>query len=89
MRSEIKTSRLAALSLAGAFAVLVGGASLAMGQAETVDTDGDGMVSFTELLTLMPALTEAEFQALDADADGLLNADEIGLAEEAGLIPAG
>jgi hypothetical protein len=89
MRSEIKTPRLAAMTLAGAFALLVGGASLAMGQAETVDSDGDGMVSFTELLTLMPALTETEFQALDADADGLLNPDEIGLAEEAGLIPAG
>ncbi len=89
MRSEFNTPRLAAVTLAGAFAVLVGGASLAMGQAESVDSDGDGMVSFAELLTLMPALTEAEFQALDADADGLLSADEVGAAEEAGLIPAG
>jgi hypothetical protein len=47
------------------------------------------MVSYSELLTLMPALTEAEFLALDADADGLLSADEISAAEEAGLIPAG
>ncbi|WP_224814577.1 hypothetical protein [Hasllibacter sp. MH4015] len=89
MRSEFDKPRLGAITLATAFAVLVGGASLAMGQAESVDGDGDGMVSFAELLVLMPALTEEEFQALDADADGLLSADEIGAAQEAGLIPAG
>ncbi|MBF9044989.1 hypothetical protein HKCCE4037_16725 [Rhodobacterales bacterium HKCCE4037] len=60
-----------------------------MGQAEAVDTDGDGMISFAEILVIMPALTEEEFMALDADADGLLSADEVAAAEEAGLIPAG
>ena len=89
MRSEFNTSHLSGVTLAGAFALLVGSASLAMGQAETVDTDGDGMVSFAELLTLVPTLTEAEFMALDADADGLLSVDEVAAAEEAGLIPAG
>ena len=89
MVSEFDKPRLRALSLAGAFAVLVGGAGLAMGQAESVDSDGDGMVSFEELLTVMPALTEEEFQALDTDADGLLSSEEVGAAEEAGLIPAG
>ncbi len=89
MRSEFNNLRLGAITLAASCALLVTGASLAMGQAESVDTDGDGMVSFAELLTLMPALTEEEYQALDADADGLLSADEIGAAEEAGLIPAG
>lgn len=89
MRSEFDKTRLFAMTTAGAFAVLLGGASLAMGQAESVDTDGDGMVSFAELLTIMPALTEEEFQALDADADGLLSTDEIGAGQESGLIPAG
>lgn len=89
MRSDIQTPRLAAMTLAASFAVLVGGASLAMGQAESVDSDGDGMVSFAELLVLMPALSEAEYQALDADADGLLSGEEIGVAQDAGLIPAG
>ncbi|GAB5446478.1 hypothetical protein [Gymnodinialimonas sp.] len=88
MRSEFDKPRLGAMTVAAAFAVLVGGASLAMGQAETVDADGDGMVSFAELLVLMPALSEEEYQALDADADGLLSSDEIGAAQEAGLIPA-
>lgn len=89
MRSEIHTPRLTAVTVAAAFAVLVGGASLAMGQAESVDSDGDGMVSFTELLVLMPALSEEEYQALDTDADGLLSGEEIGAAQDAGLIPAG
>ena len=89
MRSEFDKPQLGAITLVAAFAVLVGGASLAMGQAETVDADGDGMVSFAELLVVMPALSEAEFQALDADADGLLSTEEIAAAEEAGLIPAG
>ncbi len=89
MRSEFDKPRLAAITMATSFMLLVGGASLAMGQAEAVDTDGDGMVSFSEMLVLMPALSEEEFLALDADADGLLSTDEIGAAQEAGLIPAG
>ncbi len=88
MRSEFDKPRLAAVTLASSFLLLVGGASLAMGQAESIDTDGDGMVSFTEMTVLMPALSEEEFLALDADADGLLSADEIAAAQEAGLIPA-
>lgn len=89
MRSEFDKPRLAAVTLATSFTLLVGGASLAIGQAEAIDTDGDGMVSFSEMLVLMPALSEEEFLALDADADGLLSADEIGAAQDAGLVPAG
>jgi len=89
MRSEFDKTRLGAVTFAGALALLVGGAGLAMGQAESVDADGDGMVSFGELLVLMPALSEAEFLALDADADGLLSIEEIDAAEAAGLIPTG
>ncbi|MEJ6395124.1 hypothetical protein V8J82_17815 [Gymnodinialimonas sp. 2305UL16-5] len=89
MRSEFDKLRLGALTTATAIALTLGGAGLAMGQAESVDTDGDGMVSFAELLTLMPAMTEEEFQALDADADGLLSSEELGAAQDAGLIPAG
>ncbi len=87
MQSAFDTPRFAAIALAGAFAILLGGASLAMGQAEAIDADGDGMVSYSEMLVVMPALTEDEFMALDADADGLLSADEIAAAQEAGLIP--
>jgi hypothetical protein len=65
------------------------GAGHAMGQAEALDTDGDGMVSYTELLMAMPDMTEEAFAALDTDGDGLLSAEELGPAEEAGLIPSG
>lgn len=65
------------------------GAGHAMAQAETLDGDGDGMVSYTELLMAMPDITEAEFQALDANADGMLDNDELTIAKDAGLITAG
>jgi hypothetical protein len=65
------------------------GVGHAMGQADTLDTDGDGLVSYTELLMAMPEMTEEEFQALDADADGLLSPEELSAAEEAGLITLG
>ncbi len=74
---------------------LIGGAMLAtyaVGQSdETVemDADGDGLVSYTELLMVMPDVTEDEFAALDANADGGLDATELAVAVEAGLIPAG
>lgn len=77
-----------AVALAGLILGLVG-TGHAMGQAETLDTDGDGVVSYTEALVAMPEMTEAEFQALDANGDGTLDLDEIASAQEAGLIPAG
>lgn len=89
MRSAYKATPIVAFALAGVGAVIVGGALMSVGQTEIVDTDGDGLISFAELLTFMPALTEQEFQALDANADGVLSTEELGAAEAAGLIPAG
>jgi hypothetical protein len=74
--------------LATALAALLS-AGAALGQAETVDTDGDGMVSYTELLIVMPDMTEDAFVALDANADGMLDAEEFAAAQEAGLITLG
>jgi len=62
------------------------GAGQALAQAEMLDTDGDGMVSYTELVVAMPDMTEEEFNALDADADGMLSMEELTAAEEAGLL---
>lgn len=74
----------------GAVALVLGlvAASYAMGQGSALDTDGDGLVSYTELLIAMPDLTETDFAAMDADADGALNTDEVTAAQESGLIPA-
>ncbi len=52
-----------------------------------VDTDGDGVASFTELLAVYPTLTEDGFSAIDANADGVVDEAEMTAAEEAGLIP--
>jgi hypothetical protein len=86
----IRTPSRPARTLAHAALILgLVGTGHAMGQAEALDSDGDGMVSYTEALVAMPEMTEAEFAALDADGDGMLNAEEIAAAEDAGLITAG
>ncbi len=52
-----------------------------------VDTDGDGVVSFTEMLAVYPTLTEDGFGAIDTNGDGVVDAEEMTAAEEGGLIP--
>ncbi|KAA9005007.1 EF-hand domain-containing protein [Histidinibacterium aquaticum] len=49
----------------------------AVAQMEEVDTDGDGMASLEELQIVYPELTEDEFATLDANSDGMLDADEM------------
>lgn len=75
----------------GVFGIFLGGtlvltAALAAEDMMMMDTDGDGLVSYAEAVTTYPDLTEAEFQALDADANGGLDADEIAVAREAGMM---
>lgn len=60
----------------------------AFAQDAAIDINGDGMYSFPEVQAVMPEMTEEEFTALDASGDGLLDADEITVATEAGLLPA-
>lgn len=52
-----------------------------------VDSDGDGVASFTELLAVYPTLTEDGFSAIDANADGVVDEAEMAAAQEGGLIP--
>lgn len=52
-----------------------------------VDTDGDGVASFTELLAVYPTLTEEGFSAIDANGDGVVDEAEMTAAVEGGLIP--
>jgi hypothetical protein len=72
-----------------AFFAAIFATGAALGQADTADTDGDGMLSYTELLLVMPDMTEEDFAALDANEDGMLDAEEVAAAEEAGLITLG
>ncbi|WP_298291589.1 hypothetical protein [uncultured Litoreibacter sp.] len=52
-----------------------------------VDTDGDGVASFTEMLAVYPTLTEEGFGAIDTNGDGVVDEAEMTAAQEGGLIP--
>jgi len=84
----LRTARDGALGLViGAALVLT--AALAA-QDLMLDADGDGLISYTEAVTAYPELSEAEFRALDTDANGGLDMDEIAAAREAGqMMPKG
>ncbi|WP_108815965.1 hypothetical protein [Loktanella sp. Alg231-35] len=76
------------LTLIAPLAVLTALAGQAMAQDAAIDINGDGMYSFPELQAVMPEMTEDDFTLLDTSGDGLLDADEIAVATEAGLLPA-
>lgn len=61
--------------------------ALAMAQGNTLDANGDGMISFEELIAVHPDVTSDAFNTADASGDGLLSIEELAAAEEAGLIP--
>ncbi len=65
-------------------ALLAGGALAAVAD---LDTDGDGVASFTELLAVYPTLTEEGFGAIDVNGDGVVDEAEMAAAIDAGLIP--
>lgn len=69
-------------------ALLLPAAALAQMGTE-LDTDGDGAVTMSEFTTAMPDVDAATFATIDADADGVLSADEIADAVEAGVLPQG
>ena len=53
-----------------------------------LDTDADGMASFDEVLAVMPDMSVETFNLVDLNQDGLIDADELATAQEAGIIPA-
>ena len=55
---------------------------------EELDTDADGAASFAEVLAVMPDMTVETFNLADTNLDGLIDADELGAAQEAGILPA-
>ena len=52
-----------------------------------MDADGDGVLSYNELLAANPAMSEERFIAIDTNSDGAVDADELKMATEAGLLP--
>jgi Ca2+-binding EF-hand superfamily protein len=51
------------------------------------DTNQDGMLSYEEVQAILPEVTTDTFMAVDADGDGLINADELAVAQTEGLMP--
>lgn len=63
-------------------------APLAMAQsAAELDTDGNGVLTIDEVQANFPDVTSDAFAAMDLNADGALDANEIAAAQEAGLMP--
>lgn len=59
----------------------------AMAQDAAIDVNGDGNYSFPELQAAVPDITLDDFTLLDANGDGLLDAEEIAVGIEADLLP--
>lgn len=67
-------------------AIAVAMPALAMAQTNA-DTNGDGVLTIEEVQAVMPEVDADKFSAMDANGDGALDADEITVAQEAGLLP--
>lgn len=67
-----------------AIAVL-GFAGAAIAQ-DVADVDGDGAYSMEELVAAYPDLTAETYAVIDANADGVVDADELMAAQEAGTL---
>lgn len=70
-----------------AMGLIGAGASVALAQ-EGMDTDGDGVYSYAELLAVYPTLDEEAFAALDVNGDGVVDNEEYAAAIEAGALVA-
>lgn len=61
--------------------------AMAAGVAE-LDTNGDGLLSVTEVQAVYPDVTAEQYSAMDLNADGALDDAELQSAQEAGMMPA-
>lgn len=61
-------------------------ASAAVAQMADVDQDGDGMVTYGEIVAVYPDVTEDQFAQLDTNGDGTLDDAEMTVAIEAGQL---
>ena len=69
-----------------AFALALPGAALAESGAK-LDADEDGQVTAAEFEAAHPDAEEGAFLQIDANADGVLDAEEVATAREAGVLP--
>lgn len=78
MRRVAVGTMIAALIAAPAFALTV----------SDVDTDGDSLISFTEMAVMYPDLTEEAFGEVDTSDDSMVDEPELAAALESGMIEA-
>ncbi len=71
------------LAAASAGLVLISGAAFA----HEMDTDQDGLYSLTEMRTEYADLTQEQYDALDTNRDGALDAAEFQVAIDSGQLP--
>ena len=69
MKRQVLISTIAAAAFAGA-------AFAEAPMFDTIDTDGDGVITLSEAQAVAPELTEDEFSAYDVNADGGLDQGE-------------
>lgn len=62
-------------------------AAPAFAQIAEIDTDGDGLVSYEEMVAVYPDTTEEAFGQVDTNADGSVDEAELTAALDAGLVP--
>lgn len=79
------TKTVFAMSLAGI--TLIATTAFAIEIDPAVDTDGDGLYSFPELTEAYAEMNEELFVAIDANADGAIDAEEMVAAQDAALLP--
>ena len=54
---------------------------------EEMDADTDGLITFEEVTAMYPDVTEDAFTIADTNTDGMLDAEELAAAQEAGVLP--
>ncbi len=53
----------------------------------STDANGVGVLTIEEIQAVLPDVDADTFSAMDANGDGALDADEVAVAQEAGLLP--
>ena len=74
--------------LAGGFVLIAATGLAGAALAHEMDTDQDGLYSLPEMLTEYADLTQEQYDALDTNTDGAVDAEELAAAIESGVLPA-
>ncbi|MEL7343673.1 MAG: hypothetical protein AAFN59_02300 [Pseudomonadota bacterium] len=54
---------------------------------EDMDADTDGLVTYDEITAIYPDVTQDAFALADTNADGMIDAEELAAAQDAGVLP--